>query len=127
MKKSQIKVFEELLKDETFKGKERLRTLLWLNTTAPKFKIGQCVKVTDYGHSVYGHQVIDFKGKVVAIREGFGRQYQYELDMDIICGNKHTVVKQFSLESELKGGVRNNLNVLPSPKNEHSSAISVSI
>jgi hypothetical protein len=128
MKKSQIKMLQEMLKDKDIKGKKQLERVLWLNTSTPKYKVGQCVKVTDYGHSVYGHRVIDFKAKIVSIRaDGWNNQYLYEMEMDITCGDKHTTVMQYSSESVLKGGVRNNLNVLPSPKNENSSAISVSI
>ena len=47
MTKSQIKIFEELLASEDFKGKKQLKHLLWLNTAAPKFKIGDCFIVTD--------------------------------------------------------------------------------
>ena len=40
MNTAQIKVMEELLNDKDFRGKEDLKHLIWLNTTEPKFKVG---------------------------------------------------------------------------------------
>lgn len=123
MKKAQIKVFEELLKDKDFKGKKQLKHLLWLNTSIPKFKVGQCVKVTNYDHRIWGHPVIDFKAKIINISSFItGEEWHYEMEMDITCGDKHTVIKEFALEGKLKGGVRNNKNILPSPKDDAEDA-----
>ena len=52
MNKKQITVFKELLADPNFKGKKSLEHLLWLNTTEPKYKEGDCFKVTDHGHTI---------------------------------------------------------------------------
>jgi hypothetical protein len=43
MNTTQIEVFKGLLNDKNFKGKEDLKHLLWLNTTEPKFKVGDKV------------------------------------------------------------------------------------
>jgi len=67
MTKQQIKVFEELLKDKDFNGKKSLKHLLWLNTSKPKFKIGDCFIVSDPGHRVFNFPVKDFKAKIVKI------------------------------------------------------------
>lgn len=40
MNATQIQVLNELLIDKDFKGKAELKHLLWLNTTEPKFKVG---------------------------------------------------------------------------------------
>lgn len=47
MNAAQIKVMEELLNDKDFRGKEDLKHLLWLNTTKPKFEVGDTVKVAE--------------------------------------------------------------------------------
>ena len=44
MNAAQIKVMEELLNDKDFRGKADLKRLLWLNTTEPKFKVGDTVE-----------------------------------------------------------------------------------
>ena len=67
MKNSQIKVFEELLKDKDFKGKEQLKHLLWLNTVPPKYKEGECFKVTDRARKIYGFPVINFNAKIIRV------------------------------------------------------------
>lgn len=126
MKKSQIRVFEELLKDETFAGKRELRYLLWRNTATPKFKVGQYVKVTNTAHRIYGHPVIAFKAKITKISSYLNQmEWHYEMEMDITCGDKHSVINEYALESDIRGGVRNNLNVLPAPKSAHADSIAL--
>lgn len=126
MKKSQVKVFEELLQDSDFKGKKQLRHLLWLNTSKPKYSVGQFVTVSNYSHSVYGHPVINFKAKITGINSfTTDNEWHYEMEMDVTCGDKHAIIKEYARESELKGGVKSNRNVLGTAKSEHEDALSV--
>jgi hypothetical protein len=102
MKKSQIKVFEELLQDENFRGKKALRHLLWLNTAEQKFKVGDCFVVTDRGHSVYGYPVKDFKAKIVEVYSfNTGNEWYYKLEADVRCGCAGMMVDIRKAESEL--------------------------
>lgn len=113
MKKSQIKVFEELLQDKDFKGKKSLRHLLWLNTVEPKYKIGQFVKVTNYDHRIYGRPVVDFKAKIIEHRSFINdNQWHYTLEMEVTCNGKTKTFNEYAPEHNIKGGVRNNKNVL---------------
>lgn len=102
MKKSQIKVFEELLEDKGFRGKKTLRHLLWLNTVSPKFNVGDCFKVSDSGHRVYGYPVRDFNAKVVNVGAFLHvNEWRYEMEADVECDGKTTTVKVYKDESEL--------------------------
>ena len=126
MKKSQIKVFEELLKDNDFKGKKQLKHLLWLNTSKPKYEIGQYVKVTNTSHSVYGYPVVNFKAKITEIRSfTTGEEWYYTMEMDITCGDKHAVIEEYAPEKNIKGGVRNNKNLLGEAKSKHADELSI--
>ena len=128
MNKKQIKVFEELLADPNFAGKKSLRHLLWLNTVKPKYDIGKFVKVTNYAHRIYGHQVIDFKAKVIKHNSYIhDNEWHYELEMEVTCNGKTKTFSEFAPESGLKGGARNNKNVLSSKKSEAEDDLSVRI
>ena len=99
MKKSQIKVFEELLADPNFKGKKQLRWLLWRNTSTPKYKVGESFKVTDHGHSVYGYAVRGFKATITNITcFTTACEWRYELEAYCKCGSKETTVKIYVYE-----------------------------
>lgn len=113
MSKQQIKVFNELLESADFKGKKSLKHLLWLNTSKPKFEIGNCFKVTEHGHRVYGKQVIDFNAKIVRIYSMKDEnEWYYELDMICKCGDKETTVKQYAAENELRRRADGNINII---------------
>ena len=123
MKKSQIKVFEELLQDKNVRGKKWLRYLLWLNTTDPKYKEGDCFEVSDRGHRVYGYPVKDFKAKVVNVSSMLNCfEWRYELEAEVECDGKTTTVKVYQDESELSRAkkCKDNKNVLGEAK---SSAV----
>ena len=126
MDKQQTQVFEELLKDPTFKGKDQLKHLLWLNTSTPKFAVGEFVKVTNYSHRIYGHQVVDFNAKVVKHNSfKHSNQWHYELEMEVTCDGKTKTFEEFASEIDIKGGATDNKNLLSSSKSKHSDEISV--
>ena len=126
MDKKYEKMFKELLEDKEFKGKKALKHLLWLNTVEPKFKIGDCFLVTDYGHRIFGHQVINFHAKVVEIKSWRNEEeYQYTLEMDVECEGKHTTSKCFKDEAELMFRCDDNKNILGTKKSEHADSTDV--
>ena len=128
MKKSQIKVFEELLADPNFKGKKLLEWVLWRNTSTPKYKVGDSFKVSDRGHSVYGYAVKDFKATITNITcFTTARIWRYELEAYCKCGSKETTVKIYVDENEVGAKCKDNINVLGEAKNDCESAISVRI
>lgn len=128
MKKSQIKVFEELLADPNFKGKKQLEWLLWCNTSTPKYKVGESFKVTDRGHSVFGYAVKDFKATVKNVTCFINaKMWRYELEAYCKCGSRETTTKIYVDEDEIGAKCDDNINVLGEAKNEHESSISVRI
>lgn len=128
MKKSQIKVFEELLQDESFRGKKQLKHLLWLNTSEQKFKKGDCFIVSDPGHIVYGHPVKNFKAKVGKVTAWNGQEgWYYHLVMEIECNGKKTQVEVYKYEQELERAKRckDNINILENQNSKHEEALLV--
>lgn len=129
MKKPQINALQKMLEDENTKGKKLIERVLWLNTTAPKYKAGEHFVVTDRGHQVYGYPVKDFKAKIVDdIPDSVNREYRYELEAFVKCGNKETTVRIFLHEWELKNckKCKNNVNVLGDAKAEAVESLSLS-
>lgn len=126
MTNEQIKVFEELLADETFKGKQQLKHLLWLNTSKPQLDVGDCFIVSDRGHKIYGHHVSNFKAKVVRIYSWKdSEEWQYELSMDVECEGKTTTSMVYKTETELLRAEQciGNKNILGDAKDIHSTSI----
>lgn len=129
MTSEQIKVINELLNDKGVKGKKQLKNFLWLNTSTPEFKIGECFIVSDPGHRVYGYQVKNFKAKVTEVKAFGGGMFEcewrYTLEMEVECGSAKTVSKVFKSESELSGCQRceDNSNTLGATKSKYSESI----
>lgn len=128
MKKSQIKVFEELLADKDFRGKKQLRHLLWLNTSEQKFKEGDCLMVSDRGHIVYGYPVKDFKAKVVEVMSFIHvNEWRYALEAEVECDGKRTTVRICKDESELIRAkkCKDNKNVLGAPASDVEESLEI--
>lgn len=129
MTPTQIKTFQKLLEDPTFKGKKQLKYLLWLNSSKPKFKTGDCFLVTDYGRRIYGHTVRDFKAMVTDVKP-YGlmqEEWQYTLSMEVKCGNEFYTTTIYFPEKKLEWfqKCQGNRTVLPDPRSEHSDEIDV--
>ena len=129
MKKSEIKMLQALLEQEDFKGKKLIERVIWLNTTSAKYKVGDFVKFTDIGHSVYGVPVKDFKGKVKEVMSNSqGRTYSYKLE--IIVGTKDEpqllITNCFVLERDISGKVRSNKNVI-NPISKNADTIGIAL
>lgn len=100
--KGQINTFNKLLEDPDFKGKKQLRHLLWLNTTKPKFAVGDCFFVTDPGHRLFGFPVKDFKAKIVEIKSWMNtNEWFYSLEMEAEYNGKTITAHCGKMESEL--------------------------
>ena len=126
MKKSEIKVFKELLEDENFKGKEQLRWLLWRNTTEPKFKVGDSYKATSRGTSVWGYPVKDFKATITrAYCYKTEMAWYYEMEAVCICGDKEHKTTIFTAEYNMGNKCDDNINVLGNAKSEHAEEMSI--
>lgn len=126
MTNEQIKVFNELLADDTFKGKPQLKHLLWLNTNKPKYKVGDCFVISDRGVKVFGYPVIDFKAKIDKVTAWKDKEeWYYHLTMYVVCGDKTLEVSAYKYENELLRAEQcsDNKNILGDKKSEHASTI----
>lgn len=128
MTKAQIKVFEDLLATEGFKGKKQLRHILWMNTCPPKYEQGDCLLVSDPAMTVYGYRVKDFKGKVVGVK-AFINDYSwhYELECEVRLGDKVHKTTVYATEEKLKVRCDGNVTILGAPKNDVSEALDVAL
>ncbi len=103
MTKKQINAFEELLQDSDFKGKNQLRHLLWLNTTKPKFKLGDKVIFTDSKQRTYGVPMINFIGYIKGISSFKNEnEYYYDIAVPVRNGNKEHTGYTCIAECDLK-------------------------
>lgn len=100
---AQRKVLEELVADKNFKGRDSLKHLLWLNTTEPKYKVGECYLVSEPGHRIFGTPVKNFRGKITKVRcwrDSF--EFSYELEGIVKSTNgRQTTTHYFIRESEI--------------------------
>lgn len=128
MNTKQIKVFEELLANPEFKGKDQLKHLLWLNTSDPKYKKGECFKVTDRSRRIYGFPIVNFNAKIVRIFSWKDEEeHYYELEIECDFNGKGYTTKIARSESELKERCEDNKNFLGEAKSERCDSISVSM
>ena len=113
MNKKQVKVFEQLLNDKDFKGKKELEHLLWLNTSKPKYKVGDYVWVTNRLRKLYGQEVADFKGRIAEVYSfDHSNEWHYRVEMVVLIENERTVVNEYALESDIEGGAYCNFNII---------------
>jgi hypothetical protein len=128
MTKAQIKAFEELIANGDFRGRKELKHLLWLNTTTPKYNVGDCFLVTDYAHRIYGHQVVNFKAKIVKISTWRDtNEYFYHLEMICKCNGKTITSPANAYESELRTKCADNVNILGEAKSKLEDACEVAL
>lgn len=110
--KAERTALEKLLADESFKGKKDLRFLIWMNTTNPKFKKGECFKVTDRSRRFYGVPAVGINARITEIEVFRGYQeYRYTLEAHIVNKDgRDTTVFLFADESDLTVKVKGNEN-----------------
>lgn len=119
MTKNEIGVIEGLLSQEGVAGKDYLRRFLWLNTTSPKYNVGDCFYVTCRGQRVYGVPVKDFKARIVKVAspsklvKADELQYGYELVARVKnSDDRETDVTIYKDEGELTRKAVDNMNIL---------------
>lgn len=96
------KVFEKLLDDPEFKGKKLLQHLYWMNSSIPKFKIGDVVRFTSTGTKIYGKPLINVVGTISNILCPNGMNYYcYELDCNFEVPNNIYNTRDYICEDSL--------------------------
>ncbi len=108
MKKSELNVLEKLVNDPEVKGKKLLERVIWLNTTKPKYEVGQIVIFSDPARTINGTKVIDWVGIVKNIRPNSEERF-YFYELTVKYKNANGVIeetsgygKEFALKSTRK-------------------------
>ena len=112
--KSERTLLEKLLNESDFKGKDMLRHLIWLNTTKPKYQIGDCFKVTDRSRRFFGVPAVNVNGRIKKIFT-FKTEEVYHYELEVFVLNKdgrETTSSMFAVEEELKTKTKNNRNAI---------------
>ena len=119
---SQVKALKEMLENEEVRGKKAISHILWLNTHEPKYKIGDCVHVTeDSGHRVYGHRVVNFHGKITKVSNWRdSEEFHYSLEGVVKCGDKQATVNYHAAESMLGELCEDNITVISTPASDYA-------
>lgn len=113
MTREQIDCFNSLLNDSEFKGKKQLRHLLWLNTTKPKYEMGDCFLVDSPGEKIFGRPVEKFHAKVVKISSWRDEEeYQYELTGMVKCKDKQITTNFYCRESDLRHRCEDSVTII---------------
>lgn len=127
MNKSDIKKLQDILAKEDTLGKKLLERVIWLNTTSSKYKVNDFVKFTDPGHRIYGVPVKDFRGKVVKIiSNSSDKFYTYQVEIEVVSGDKSIITDCYIQEKDIAGKVRSNKNIItPVDKEQESIGLSL--
>lgn len=103
MTEEQIAVFNELLNNADFKGKKSLRHLLWLNTVAPKFEVGDTVVIhADGSHRIWDIPVRRAVGKVKEISVFMtSNEYRYCVECIYEKDGKQYTANEYGGEADI--------------------------
>lgn len=125
MKKKYLNVLEEMQNAEDVKGKKLIERLIWLNTTEPRFKVGECYQVTDLTYRVFGVRVKNFNGKLIEARpHSAEKMYTYKFELEVEAEGTNKTVEIVTIESNIGKKVKHNLNVI-AKKSEYAETIDV--
>ena len=136
LNKKEKDLLNKLYTDKELNGRGLIRKFIVRNTYKPKYKIGDCVKITDDSYSyIWGNRIVNVKAKIVDIDWWLNdkdKEYvQYEciaLDQD---GHEHTLFAEESIygyyqSRRVRGKCKDNKNVFEK-KSKYSQSCSVSI
>lgn len=128
MTKTELNTLQKLMRKEDTKGKKLLERVIWLNTTSPKYAIGDCYLITDRGHRVYGVPVMNMKGKIIHVHSNsMGKTYQYYVELNIVSNSGiHDVIKVCIQENDIGKKVNDNINKI-TPKDKYSESVGVAM
>lgn len=129
MTKSELNTLQELMKNEDIKGKKLLDQFIWLNTTKPKYSIGDYYIITDLGHRVYGVPVENKKAKLVGIKTNILEKlymYTFELEFETTDG-RHLNVTSYVTERHIGDKTSDNHNVITACDNRYANSMSLTL
>lgn len=101
--KSEIEQLEKIVNKENLIGRKELDWFVWANTTQPKYKVGDAVKVTERGHKICGEQVIDWNAKITKVLFLKEKKIYYHTQITYELNGVKKTSNCGHYESELKG------------------------
>lgn len=128
MTKSELNTLQKLMKKEDIKGKKLLDQFIWLNTSKPKYGIGNYYIITDIGHRVYGLPIQNKKAKLIEIRSILIKKqylYKFELEFETTDG-RHLTSTAYVTERYIGRRVRDNHNVV-TPQDKYADSIGIEL
>ena len=128
MTKSELNTLQKLMEKRDIKGKKLLEQFIWLNTTKPKYTIGNCYIITDIGHRIYGVPIENKKAKLIEIRNILSEKqylYKFELEFETADG-RHLTSTACTIERYIGRRVSDNHNVIIT-QDTHTESIDVTI
>lgn len=128
MTKSELNTLQKLMEKEDTKGKKLLDQLIWLNTSKPKYTIGNYHIITDIGHRIYGVPLENKKAKLIEIRTiSSEKQYLYKFELEFeTTDGRHLTTTACVTERYIGRRVRDNHNVVTA-QDKHAESIGVAL
>lgn len=128
MTKSELNTLQKLMEKEDTKGKKLLDQLIWLNTSKPKYTIGNYHIITDIGHRIYGVPLENKKAKLIEIRTiSSEKQYLYKFELEFeTTDGRHLTTTACVTERYIGRIVRDNHNVVTA-QDKHAESIGVAL
>ena len=99
-----------------------------MNTSKPKYGIGNYYIITDIGHRVYGLPIQNKKAKLIEIRSILIKKqylYKFELEFETTDG-RHLTSTAYVTERYIGRRVRDNHNVV-TPQDKYADSIGIEL
>ena len=128
MTKSELDTLQKLMEKDDIKGKKLLDRFIWLNTSKPKYEIGNYYEVTDIGHKIYGVPVQNKKGKLIEIKHISSEKkyvYVFELEFETTDG-RHLTSTACVTERYIGRRVRDNHNII-TPQDKYADSVGIAL
>ena len=128
MTKTELNTLQKLIEKEDTKGKKLLDQFIWLNTTKPKYTIGNYYIITDTGHRIYGVPIQNKKGKLVEIKHILSqKQYVYTFELEFeTTDDRHLTSTACVTERYIGRRVRDNQNII-TPQDKYADSVGVAL
>lgn len=128
MTKSELNTLQKLMEKEDIKGKKLLNQFILLNTSKPKYGIGNYYIITDMGHKIYGVPMQNKKGKLIEIKHISSEKkyvYVFELEFETTDG-RHLTSTAYVTERYIGRRVQDNQNII-TPQDKYADSVGVAL
>lgn len=128
MTKSELNTLQKLMEKEDIKGKKLLDQFIWLNTSKPKYGIGNYYIISDIGHKIYGVPIQNKKGKLIEIKHiSSEKQYLYKFELEFETTDDRQLTSIVCVTERYIGRrVRDNHNII-TPQDKYADSVGVGL